>query len=207
MSEPEVPQLYLISPPEIDPAGFAETLAHMLEAVPIACIRLALATNDEARIIRAADAVREVAHGRDVPLVLDNHYLLAARLGLDGVHLTDGARRIRKARAELGADAIVGAFCGNLRHEGLSAGEAGADYVSFGPIGASVLGDGSQANPDLFQWWSEMIEIPVVAEGALDPENLRALAPFTDFFALGEEVWRADDPVAELARLAAVIAG
>ncbi len=207
MSEPEIPQLYLISPPELEPQPFAETLAGMLETVPVACIRLALATTDEARITRAADAVREVAHARDVPVVLDNHFLLAGRLGLDGVHLTDGARRVRKARAELGADAIVGAFCGASRHDGLTAGEAGADYIAFGPVGASALGDGSQAQADLFQWWSEMIELPVVAEGGLDPDSLRALAPVTDFFALGEEIWRQDDPGAELARLAAVIAG
>ena len=32
--------------------------------------------------------------------------------GLFGVHLPDGTRNVRKARKDLGADAIVGAFCG-----------------------------------------------------------------------------------------------
>ena len=49
------------------------------------------------------------------------------------MHLTQGARGVRHARKELGADAIVGAFCGASRHEGMNAGEAGADYVSFAP--------------------------------------------------------------------------
>lgn len=207
MSAPENPQIYLILPPEIDPDGFPDALARVLEAAPVACLRLALATTDEARIIRAADTIRALAHERDIPLVLDNHFLLAGRLGLDGVHLTDGARRVRKARAELGSDAIVGAFCGTSRHAGLSAGEAGADYIAFGPAGQTALGDGESADKDLFAWWSEMIEIPVVAEGALDRDTLRALAPVTDFVALGPEIWEADDPaqaLAEMARLAGV---
>jgi len=50
-----------------------------------------------------------------------------------------------------------------------------------------------------------MIELPVVAEGALDAGLIRDLAPVTDFFALGPEVWSADDPVAEMGRLIAAM--
>ncbi len=48
-----------------------------------------------------------------------------------------------------------------------------------------------------------MIEVPVVAEGGLDEATLVALAPVTDFFAIGEEIWSTPDPVAALRRLAA----
>ena len=40
-----------------------------------------------------------------------------------------------------------------------------------------------------------MIEVPVVAEGALDADVIRRLAPVTDFFGIGEEIWREDDAV------------
>ncbi|TMV47261.1 thiamine phosphate synthase, partial [Thioclava sp. BHET1] len=129
--------------------------------------------------------------------------LLVERLGLDGVHLTDGARTVRKARKDLGEDAIVGSYCGASRHDGISAGEAGADYVAFGPVGTSPLGDGSHADDDLFAWWSEMIEVPIVAEGALSVERLATLAPITDFFGIGEEIWREADAVAALKALIA----
>ena len=86
------------------------------------------------------------------------------------MHLSDGARQVRAVRKALGADAIVGAFAHASRHDGLTAGEIGADYVSFGPVGATGLGDGSTAPLDLFEWWSEMIEVPVVAEGGLTPD-------------------------------------
>ena len=205
MAERERPQLYLVTPPDVDLSGFPDRLARVLDAEEIACLRLALATRDEDRLARAADAVRAVAHERDVAVVIDTHVALASRLGLDGVHLLDGARSVRKARKELGGDAIVGAFCGASRHDGMSAGEAGADYVAFGPAGLSALGDGSRAERDLFAWWSEMIEVPVVAEGALDAETVARLAPVTDFFAIGEEIWSDDDPVAALGRLVAAM--
>ncbi|SHL35150.1 thiamine-phosphate pyrophosphorylase [Roseovarius marisflavi] len=205
MAETEQPQIYLITPPEFELSRFPETLARVLDSQDVACVRLALASRDEDRIARAADACREVTHERDIALVIDTHVLMVERLGLDGVHLLDGARTVRFARKELGDDAIIGSFCGTSRHVGISAGEAGADYISFGPVGASALGDGSQVEEELFDWWSKMIELPVVAEGALDAALVAQLAPMTDFFAFGDEIWQQDDPVAALAALVAAM--
>lgn len=202
---PDHPQIYLITPTEFELSRFPDTLARCLDATEIACVRLSMGTKDEDRIARAADALRLVTHERDVALVIDSHMLLVERLGLDGVHLTDGARSVKKVRKDLGDDAIVGTFCHNSRHDGMTAGELGVDYVSFGPVGQTPLGDGRQAERDLFEWWSMMIEVPVVAEGALDDSLIRAIAPHTDFFGLGDEVWATDDPVATLQAYAAMM--
>ena len=207
MTQPEQPQIYLVTPPAFDLSAFPDTLARVLDAHDIACLRLSLATRDEDTLARAADALRDVVHARDVAIVIETHVVLAQRLGLDGVHLTDGARTVRFARKELGEDAIVGSFCGQSRHDGISAGESGADYVSFGPVGTNALGDGAQAPDDLFSWWSEMIELPVVAEGALDAAAIRRLAPMTDFFAIGDEIWTSDDPSGALHLLRQAMAG
>lgn len=201
MDSPDKPQIYLSTPPAFEVLAFSETLARVMDGTEIACVRLTQSSRDEDRIARAADSLREITHARDVALVIDDHVVLAERLGLDGVHLTDAARSVRAARKALGPDAIVGSFCGASRHDGLTAGEAGADYVSFGPVRATALGDGSIAGRDLFQWWSEMIEVPVVAEGGLTTELLRGLAPVTDFFGIGDEIWSTDDPAAALATL------
>ena len=199
----DTPQIYLITPPVIELAQFAPLLGRLLDAQDIACLRLSLATQDEDTILRCADGLREIAHARDIPLVISDHLLMVERLGLDGVHLTDPGTRIRKLRDTLGAEAIIGAYCGQSRHDGISAGEAGADYVSFGPVGQSALGDGTFAPHDLFEWWSSMIELPVVAEGCLTRDLVAGLAPVTDFFAIGTEIWGSDDPVASLAALTA----
>lgn len=203
MASDDRPQINLITPPAFDLETDPDRLAAVLDAVEIACLRISLATRDEMELIRAADAVRELAHARDVAVVIESHLLLVERLGLDGVHLTDGARSVRKARKDLGADAIIGAHCGVTRHEGISAGEAGADYVAFGPVGETGLGTGQRAEFDLFEWWSEMIEVPVVAEGALTRALVEQFGPVTDHFAFGPEIWGADDPVAALKELIA----
>lgn len=202
MADQDRPQIYLITPPELDLDIWPDQLAAVLDGADIACLRIALAISDEDRILRAGDAIRQVAHARDVAVVIERHILLAERLGLDGVHLTDGARSVRKVRKDM-PDAIIGAHCGTTRHEGLTAGENGADYVCFGPIGETPLGDGSRADFDLFEWWSEIIEVPVVAEGALTTELVEKFGPVTDFFAIGEEIWSQDNPSAALKALLA----
>jgi thiamine-phosphate pyrophosphorylase len=204
MSE-DRPQIYLLTPPSFELEIFPPLLSRVLGAHAVACIRLALASKDEDAVMRAADAVRLVAHDHDVALVIENHVGLVTRHGLDGVHLTDGARTVRYARKELGSEAIVGSFCGASQHEGMNAGEAGADYVCFGPVGETGLGSGARPDRELFEWWSQVIEVPVVAEGALTEDLVRDLAPVTDFFAVGEEIWNSDDPVAALARLVAAM--
>jgi len=205
MTDREQPQIYLVTPPAFEIAPFTDRLAAVLDAHPVACLRVAMASADEYTVASSADACREVAHARDVAVVLERHVALAARLGLDGVHLADGARGVRAARKALGPDAIVGAFCGTSRHDGMTAGEAGADYVSFGPAGQTALGSGARAERALFEWWSEMIELPVVAEGALDEAAVAALAPVSDFLAFGEEIWREEDASAALALLVAAM--
>jgi thiamine-phosphate pyrophosphorylase len=187
-----------VTPPEFDLDVFPDRLAAVLDGVDVACVRLALASRDEDRVARAADALRVVAHARDVAIVIESHLLLVERHGLDGVHLTDGARTVRHARKELGNDAIVGAFCRTSRHEGMNAGEAGADYVAFGPLGQTPLGDGATVDFELFEFWSAAIEVPVVAEGALTEALIAQYGPVTDFFGVGEEIWRSDDALAAL---------
>jgi thiamine-phosphate pyrophosphorylase len=204
-AQTDTPQIYLITPTSFDLATFGPQLAAVLDAHPVACVRLVMATSDEGQIAKAADGLREIAHARDVAIVISDHITLVEKLGLDGVHLSDGAHQVRYARKELGPDAIVGVHSNTSRHDGMSAGEAGADYVCFGPVRENTLGDGSFAETDLFQWWSDVIEVPIVAEGLINQEMIKTLTPMTDFFAIGEEIWGADDPAAALGDIIAAM--
>ncbi|MBP7243074.1 thiamine phosphate synthase [Amaricoccus sp.] len=200
------PRLYLVTPPILTVEAFGDVLARLLDTVEIACLRLSLATTSEDELMRAADALRAVCHARDVPLVVAEHYRLAARLGLDGVHLHDGPRRVRAAREALGSNGIVGAHARTSRHDGMTAAEIGADYVSFGPVEAGALSDGVSAPFELFEWWSEVIETPVVAEGGVSLPLAATLAPVADFLALGAEIWdHPDGPETALKAYAAAL--
>ena len=207
MSTQELPQIYLVTPSILDLEIYPVQLAQILDTVDIACLRLGLSSTDEDEIARTADALRDVVHARDIMLVIERHALMVDRLGLDGVHLMDGGRNLRQLRKDMGNDIILGAFCNTSRHEGIGAGEAGADYVSFGPVVASTLGDGNQVDPELLSWWSEMIEVPVVVEGGLTQGIIRNLSSKVDFFAIGTEIWSTEDPLASLQALASARGG
>ena len=161
-------QLYLAAPADL-PADFATTLAGVLGAAEIACLRLPAKPG-------IADLVR-LAQGRGTAVVIAGNPALADELGADGVHIT-GLEAYGAARGRLGPDAIIGVHCDRSRHDAMEAGEAGADYVSFA------------ADLELVRWWAELMLVPVVAE--LD--GLDQAADFTaagaEFIALGEALWR-----------------
>jgi len=179
-------QLYLAAPAAFPP-GFAAILGAVLDAAPIACLRLP-ALPEAAELLRFAQA-------RDVAALLDGNPELAQRLGADGVHLADG-KDYAAARRLLGEQKIVGVHCGISRHAAMLAADAGADYVAF------------DAELDLVSWWAEMMVVPVVAELGSD------LARAADFAAAGADFVSAGgaifaDPIeapAAAAKLAAAIA-
>ena len=194
-------KLYIVSPAEFEIEKFSDELKLILDSIEISCFRLALSTQNEDIIAKTADVTRDICHSRDVAIVIKDHFLFVEKHGLDGVHLSDGSRNVRKARKNLVKDSIVGAFCGNSKHDGLTAGEAGADYISFGPLSKTTLKDGTIAQNDLFKWWSTMIEIPVVAEGNLNKKVIYSLENDTDFFAFGDELWNESNPLNKLNQL------
>ncbi|MEM1383774.1 MAG: thiamine phosphate synthase [Pseudomonadota bacterium] len=208
MPDTRIPRLYLVTPHDMAPAAFADRLCAALATDTVACVRLsipAIAAEDDR--CRAADLVRPVCHEADVPLVIEEHHRLVVPLGLDGVHLRSSRASIGALRRELGKDRIIGADGGTERHKAMTLAEAGADYVTLGPIRApAALGNGVCAEDGLFHWWSEMIEVPAVAEGGVTLGDAARLGPYADFAVPDETLWQAEDIAAALRAFAAALA-
>ena len=202
------PRIYLDTPARLDAEAFAPRLGAVLAAVPVACVRLGLdAGADESMWTQAVNHLLPVCHATDVPLVITDHFRLVAPLGLDGVHLAAARTPVREVRKTLGADRIVGAFAGTSRHNGMMMADAGADYVSFGPVGdGGALGDADRAGDDLFAWWAEMIETPIVAEGRIALTDVQRLAQVADFVVPDIAVWEDGDAAATLGAYADALA-
>jgi thiamine-phosphate pyrophosphorylase len=197
MTDADTPaRLYLATPESFEPEAFAALLDRALAAHPVACVRLDLGAAPEDQWRAAANHLLPVAHAHDVALVIAEHHRLVAPLGLDGVHLATSRATVRDVRKALGQDRIVGAFAGTSRHMGMTFAEAGADYVSLGPVGETgALGDGQRAGDDLFEWWAETIETPVVAEGGVSSADAARLAPYADFVVPDPAVWTAPEGI------------
>jgi thiamine-phosphate pyrophosphorylase len=201
-------RLYLVTPRSFEPEPFAALVSRAIGAHNIACLRLDLGAAPEEQWRISANYLLPVTHAHDVALVVVDHHRLVAPLGLDGVHLAASRLPVREVRKTLGADRIIGAFAGASRHIGMTLAEAGADYVAFGPVGEpGGLGDGTRADDDIFEWWAEMIETPVVAEGGAMPDDAIRLAPYADFVVPDSTIWSAPEGVeAALAPYAAALA-
>lgn len=202
MASDDDARIYLVTPTTLDAQSFAPVLADVLSEVAVVCVRLAMSDQaDEDAWTSAANHLLPVCHDADVAMVVTDHFRLVEPLGLDGVHLATTRTPMRDVRKSLGDDRIVGAYAGNSRHDAMILAEAGADYVSLGPIGdVGALGSEDRAEDELFHWWAEMIETPVVAEGAVRPEDAKRLTEFTDFVVPDVTLWQSPENVVAMLR-------
>ena len=188
------------------PESFCSGLPKILDEALISSIRLSLAADKDEDLKRAAEELLRAVDGTDVSVIVEARPDLARQLGLHGVHLPDGPKRIGQAREFLDAEQVIGAFCGATRHAGLQAGEAGADYVSFGPVGGLRPASAEIAQPELFAWWREFTVLPCMAEGGISKLTSPRLLASLDFLMLGADIWETDSPIDAIASIKAVVA-
>jgi thiamine-phosphate pyrophosphorylase len=189
-------RLYLITPPAFDPDAFRDQLSAALDGGDVACVQLRLKDVDDDAIRRACDALRPIAQTRDVAFILNDRPDLAAALACDGAHVGQEDASYAEARAALGPDKIVGVTCHASRHLAIDAAEDGADYVAFGAFFPSTTKEKpkGQAEPELLQWWNEMMTVPCVAIGGITVDNCGPLvAAGADFLAVAGGVWSYPD--------------
>ncbi|HUZ73178.1 MAG TPA: thiamine phosphate synthase [Stellaceae bacterium] len=185
-------RLYLITPPALVPAEFADRLAEALDAGDVACLQLRLKDVDDDAIRRASDVLRPIAQSRGVAFIMNDRPDLALETGSDGVHVGQEDAPYAEARRLLGPDRTIGVTCYGSRHLAIEAAEAGADYVAFGGFYASPTKGGRkfQSDPEILRWWSELMEVPSVAIGGITPANCVPLVQAgVDFLAVISAVW------------------
>ena len=200
--------LYLLTPPAL-PADFDRLLAEALDAGTVAALQLRLKEKPDDEVRRAVDLVRPIAQSRGVALILNDRPDLAVETGCDGAHIGAEDGSIADARRLLGPKLQLGVSCYDSRDLALAAGEAGADYVAFGAFFPSLTKDTDiRADVELLSWWSEIMELPVVAIGGIDVSNCGDLVRAgANFLAVTGAVWSfPDGPAAGVRAMNAAIA-
>lgn len=186
------------------PARLAAALASARVASVVITVPEGAPAADVQVLITAAQACGAAALLRD-------DARLARTLKADGVHLSVGnAKAFGEAREILGSRAIVGVDAGRSRHEAMTAGEGGAEYVAFGiPAHVEDRVKAHKRRCELVAWWSEIFEVPVVAFDVATAEEAGHLAAAGADF-IGLNLPAAEPPAAsgELVRAShAAIAG
>jgi thiamine-phosphate pyrophosphorylase len=184
-------RLYLITPPKLEPALFADQLAAALDAGDVAAVQLRLKDVDDEAWRRAIDALRPVAQARNVAFLLNDRAELVRETGSDGAHVGQEDMPAREARALMGPDATLGVTCKGSRDLAMAAGEDGADYVAFGAFFPSGTKDVTRfIDPDILHWWSELMELPCCAIGGITAANCAPLVQAgADFLAVVGAIW------------------
>ncbi|MBC8269943.1 MAG: thiamine phosphate synthase [Rhodospirillaceae bacterium] len=184
-------QLYLITPPKLDLSSFPDILARTLDAGRVGCLQLRLKDTPEEDIVRTIDALKPIAQERGVAFLLNDDPTLAARTGCDGVHVGQQDASYEEAREAVGTGAIVGVTCHDSRHLAMEAAEQGADYVAFGAFfPTATKTPKAHPDPEILNWWSKDMTVPVVAIGGISVENCPPLiSAGADFLAVVAGVW------------------
>ncbi len=151
-------------------------------------------STDAGRRLEQAQALVGLCHRHRVPLIVNDDVQLARVVGAAGVHLGENDASIAAARAELGANSIIGVSCYNDLSHAAPALAAGADYIALGAFFDSGTKPMARRAPLQLLRDARQFKVPVVAIGGINAANGAALVNAgADALAVLGAVWDAPD--------------
>lgn len=156
-----------------------ETLADVTEELlkaGVTCVQLREKKASDEEILKEAQILKNLCDHYHVPLIINDRPDLALKTGASGVHVGLSDIGIQNARQLLGSDYIIGGSAHNVE-EALAAQEAGADYIGCGAVfGSTTKTNVSQLPIETLKEICKAVQIPVVAIGGVNSDNLPSLA-------------------------------
>jgi thiamine-phosphate pyrophosphorylase len=196
-----MPRLYLATPPVEDPSSLVSSLPGLLAGADIAAVLVRLKESDPRSMIGRVKSLAPAIQNAGAALLVDGHVDLVARAGADGAHLF-GISALEAALPSLKPDRIAGVGGLASRHDSMTAGELGTDYVLFGEADAHGNRPSLEAIAERVEWWAELFEPPCVAYAASRDEAYELALAGADFVLVGDAVWA--DPRGAAAALAEI---
>lgn len=184
-------RLVLVAPEIEDLAEQARLVGDALAGGDVASV-IVIARDADDRLAQARVAgIIELAHAREVAVVVAGDTRIAARAGADGVHLeAPDAETVAETVTAHGPRLMVGVDGAKTRHDALELGEARPDYMFFGRFGFDTAPAPHPRNLALGEWWSQMVAIPCIVQGGADLESVREVAASgAEFVALSTAVF------------------
>jgi thiamine-phosphate pyrophosphorylase len=183
-----LPRLYLATPVVDDPKTLIASLPGLLAGADVAAVLVRLKMADQRGMIASIKTLAPAIQNAGAALLLDGHVELVARSGADGAHLT-GIAALEEALPSLKPDRIAGVGGLAMRHDSMTAGELGADYVLFGEPDTKGYRPSMEAIAERLEWWAELFEPPCVGFAASREEAYAFTAAGADFVLVGDFVW------------------
>ena len=126
-------------------------------------------------MLKEAREVCAVCREYGVPFIMNDSVEIAMAVDADGVHLGLDDGDLKAARELLGEGKIIGASTHNVQ-EAISAQAQGADYLGCGAVfGSTTKTDISSITPEILAQVTSAVQIPVVAIGGINRDNISML--------------------------------
>jgi thiamine-phosphate pyrophosphorylase len=124
-------------------------------------------------IYEEAIRLRKLTKDFNAVLIVNDYADIALAVDADGVHLGQDDLPIRETRKIMGSNKIIGISTHSLE-QAKEAEKDGADYIGFGPIFHTVTKNvGSPKGTDMLQEIKRHVQIPVIAIGGINLENIK----------------------------------
>ena len=196
-------RLYLVC--DLRPGGraLADVLAPALAGgVDVVQLRDKQAGRDE--LLAGAAIARGLCDDAGALLILNDHPELVGAAGADGCHVGQDDMEAAVARAQAGADALVGQ---STHFPDDVDGATGADYIGVGPVYATPTKPGRHpVGVELVRFAAFHAPVPFFAIGGIDAGTVEAVvAAGARRIAVVRAITEAADPGAAAARLRAVV--
>lgn len=188
-SEPREIRLYLIAPD----AAAAETGARLTAAIEAGDVAALLFPAE----CDGADALAAAAQAEGIAVIANDGVTIA---NADGFHVDGDLTRFAVLR-QTNDDAIIGFGGVSKRDDGMTAAEAGADYIVAGRLTSGEAPLPLEDRGGLLSWWQAVMTVPCVARAETEAEAIHLAEAGADFVALAPALWTAADATPLLNRL------
>ena len=117
--------------------------------------------------------VKDLAHSRGVPLLINDRLDIALAVNADGLHIGQEDLPLKVASKLLGPDKIIGLSVSNLE-DAVQGEKEGADYLGAGAVYPTTSKDVSESpiGPDGLKKIKDAVSIPVVGIGGINLFNI-----------------------------------
>lgn len=185
-------RLILFTPAIGTADNFVSQLAKVCSTVDVAAVILRTGDASDEQIAASTQNILPMAQKSGTAFLLEGHPQLAAKAGADGAHIA-GIEAFQSALPFLKPGRIGGAGVLMTRHDAMTAGEAGADYVMFGEPDTTGKRPAFDSIIERVSWWAEIFEVPCVGFVANIDEVAKFVRAGADFVALHDTIWNAPE--------------
>ncbi len=174
-----------------------QTLYQQVEAAlkgGVTCVQLREKALDQAEFLQEAKELCALCRRYGVPFIVNDNVDIAVACKADGIHVGQEDMAAGEVRRRAGEDMILGVSV-HTAEEARQAVRDGADYLGLGAVfPTSTKTDAKPMTKETLQAICDAVEIPVVAIGGINRDNLLNLAGSgVDGVALVSAVFSAED--------------